>query len=385
MGNNDKETKLILEDGSKFIGKSFGAEKDAVGEVVFNTGMVGYVEALTDPSYKGQILVFTYPLVGNYGVPPLERDKNEILKYFESEKIQVLGLIISDYSKDYSHWNAVKSLGDWLRNEGIPALFGIDTRKLTVKLREKGTIFGGIYFGNSESNVSFKKTRDEQSEQTFLNDIGVKSPVVYNAENKSVVYNAENKSKILVIDCGVKNSILLSLLNRGADAIRVPWGYNFLDGEYAYDGILISNGPGDPKLYEKTIKHVKKTLEANIPIFGVCLGNQLLALASGGNTYKLKYGHRSQNQPCTLSGTNCCYITSQNHGYAVDIKSLGKAWEPWFINANDGSNEGIKCKARDYIFSVQFHPEANPGPTDTGFLFDLFLKKVKEKTYGAVK
>jgi carbamoyl-phosphate synthase small subunit len=355
-----KEAKLVLEDGTIFHGKSFGADKSVPGEVVFNTGMVGYPESLTDPSYKGQILVLTYPLIGNYGVPDKKKDKDDLLLNFESEKIQAEGLIIADYSFDYSHHSAVKSLAEWLKEEGKPAIFGIDTRHLTKKLREKGVMLGKIMIGDQDVELEDPNTRNLASEVS----IGEKT-----------VYNKDGSKKILLVDCGAKLNIIRSLVERDCCVMRVPWDYDFLNEEF--DGIMISNGPGDPKMCKETIKNVSVALEKGIPTFGICLGNQILALAAGGDTYKLKYGHRSQNQPCIDKKTERCYITTQNHGYAVDMKSLGPDWEEWFVNANDGTNEGVRHKTKPFM-SFQAHPEATPGPVDADWLFDEFLGKVKQ-------
>lgn len=358
MGEKEKRIKLVLEDGSVFYGISFGADKSIAGEVVFNTGMVGYPESLTDPSYKGQILVLTYPLIGNYGVPSKEIENN-LLKFFESDKIQVLGLVVSDYSHKYHHWNAEKSLGEWLKEHGIPGLYGIDTRALTKKLREKGTMLGKVIY---EDELEF----DDPNKKNLVDDVSIKKPMIY----------GNDKTRVMLIDCGVKNNIIRCFLKRDATVIRVPWDYDIHDGKYEYDGLFISNGPGDPKMCKKTIDNVKKAMEKDISVFGICLGNQILGLAAGANTYKLKYGHRSQNQPCVENGTVRCFITSQNHGFAVDSESLPEEWEPWFINANDDTNEGIRHKTKPF-FSVQFHPEASCGPVDTEFLFDKFLEIIR--------
>ncbi|RJQ33905.1 carbamoyl-phosphate synthase (glutamine-hydrolyzing) small subunit, partial [Candidatus Parcubacteria bacterium] len=283
--------KLILKDGTKFEGKSFGAKKDIAGEVVFNTGMVGYVETLTDPSYAGQILVCTYPLIGNYGVPEK--------RLFESEKIQVAGLVVSEYSENYSHESAKQSLGEWLKKSGVPAITGVDTRALTKKLREHGVMLGQlVHSGTGKKFV-------DPNKENLVARVSVKKKKVY----------GKGRPRIIAIDCGMKENIVRSLVSRGATVIRVPWDYNFTKEKY--DGLFISNGPGDPVMCSKTIEHIKKAFEIGKPILGICLGNQLLALAAGTRTYKLKYGHRSQNQPCLESGTKRCYITSQNHGYAV--------------------------------------------------------------------
>lgn len=340
-----QQIKLALEDGSSYEGFSFASDRSVAGEVVFNTGMVGYPESLTDPSYHGQILTLTYPLIGNYGIPE---------NGFESSRIQVTGLIISDYSKAYSHWNAVKSLSDWLKGYNIPALYGIDTRALTKRLRKQGTMLGKIVFNEDLDFFDPNKTN-------LVEDVSIKSPIIFE----------KGKKRIVVIDCGCKNSIIKSLLNRNITVIKVPYDYNFFNEDF--DGLLISNGPGDPKMCKQTILNVRKALQKEIPTFGICLGNQILALAAGADTYKLKFGHRSQNQPCINTETEKCFITSQNHGYAV--KTIPKGWEEWFRNANDGTNEGIKHKIKPF-FSVQFHPEAMPGPVDTGFLFDEFIEVI---------
>lgn len=357
MESRVKESKLILEDGSVFDGYSFGSKKVVNGEVVFNTGMVGYPESLTDPSYRGQILVLTYPLIGNYGVPGNEKEDN-VLKYFESDRIQVQGLIISDYSDKYSHWNAKKSLSEWMKEYNIPGIYGIDTRELTKKLRKKGTMLGKIVY--DKENVSF----ENPNKRNLVAEVSVKKPIIYK----------KGKKKIILVDCGTKNNIIRAFLRRNFTVIRVPWDYNFLNEKA--DGIIISNGPGDPKKCRQTIENVRKALLKNTPVLGICLGSQILALASGANTYKLKYGHRSHNQPCVEAGTKRCYITSQNHGYAVDADTLPEDWREWFFNNNDNTNEGIIHISKPF-FGTQFHPEASPGPDDTEFLFDMFVRSVK--------
>ena len=350
-------SKLILEDGSTFLGYSFGSKKTVAGEVVFNTGMVGYPESLTDPSYRGQILVLTYPLIGNYGVPGNELEDN-LLKYFESDRIQVQGLIITDYSYNYSHWNAKKSLSDWMKEYDIPGIYGVDTRELTKKLRTKGTLLGKIVNGNKKILLKDPNKRNLAAEAS------IKQPIVYE----------KGKKRIILVDCGTKNSIIRAFLRRNFTVVRVPWDFDF-EQEKA-DGIVLSNGPGDPKKCKETIKHVETALSKNVPILGICLGSQILALAAGGNTYKLKYGHRSQNQPCVEAGTNRCYITPQNHGYAVDADTLPQDWREWFYNGNDQTNEGIKHISKPF-FGTQFHPEASPGPDDTEFIFDMFVRAMK--------
>ena len=343
--------KLILSEGSVFLGLTFVAEINTSGEVVFNTGMVGYPESLTDPSYFGQILVLTYPLAGNYGVPNQE--------FWESKKIQVKGLIVQNYTDHPSHFEVEKTLGEWLKEEGIPALFGVDTRKLTGKLREHGVMLGRI-----ESRIKNQESRIyDPNKENIL-------PLV--STDKVEVFG-NGKKNIILIDCGAKENIIRSLVRRGAKITRVPWDFD--PTSLSCDGVLISNGPGDPKMAKATIQNVRKILSKNIPIFGICLGSQILALAAGGDTYKLKFGHRGQNQPVINSQTKKAIITSQNHGFAVDMKSLSKDWKEWFVNLNDGTNEGIKHKKKP-LMAVQFHPEANPGPFDAGFLFDDFLERI---------
>jgi len=344
---------LLFEDGSVFEGYSFGYPKAVSGEVVFNTGMVGYPESLSDPSYKGQILVLAYPLIGNYGIPR-SNGLNGLSTAFESDRIQIQGLVVSQYSSQYSHWNASKNLADWLKEHAVPALYGVDTRMLTKRLRDKGVMLGKIVL--SDDNLGLHDPNNEN----LLSMVSVKQPIRYEG----------GKKKVVVIDCGCKNSIIRSLLARGVTVIRVPWDYDFSSEDF--DGVLISNGPGDPKMCRETIASVKKVMEENYPTFGLCLGHQILALAAGADTYKLKFGHRSQNQPCIEVGTKRCYMTSQNHGFALVNETLPEGWEPWFTNANDGSNEGIRHQSRPFM-SVQFHPEAAPGPVDTNFVFDRFL------------
>ncbi len=344
--------KLYLEDGTMFEGKSFGAPKNASGEVVFNTGMTGYVESLTDPSYAGQIVVLTYPLIGNYGVP----DK----KFFESGEMQIAGLIVAEYSEQYSHHAAKQSLAEWLKASGVPAITGVDTRALTKKLREHGVMLGQLTAGKTS-----KKFTDPNGE----NLVARVSP------KKKRVYGSGD-IKIIAVDCGMKENIVRSLARQEVTLTRVPWDYDFTNEEY--DALFLSNGPGDPTKCVPVIRHIQAAMRDNKPILGICLGNQLLALAAGASTYKLKYGHRAQNQPAIETSTQRCYITSQNHGFAVDTKTLPDGWEEWFSNGNDGSNEGIRHKTRPWR-SVQFHPEASPGPTDTAWIFDEFIDSLKKK------
>lgn len=351
------DIKLILEDGSTFQGVSFGYEDSTAGELVFNTAMTGYPESLTDPSYKGQILMTTYPLIGNYGIPT-KKKQNNLLQFYESDKVQVQALITNWYSESYSHWNARASLGEWLKAQKIPAMSGIDTRALTKKLREQGSMLAKLVY--DDRDIGFYDPNHED----LVKQVSCKKKVVY----------GNGKYKILLIDCGVKLNIIRCLLKRDTTVIRVPHDYDFLKEEY--DGLFISNGPGNPEYNKTTIANLTKAIKMDIPIFGICLGTQLLALAAGAKTYKLKYGHRSHNQPVIQTGTKRCFITSQNHGYAIDHSKLPLNWEPLFINANDNSCEGLRHMTKD-IFAAQFHPEASSGPTDTEFLFDDFIECVK--------
>jgi carbamoyl-phosphate synthase small subunit len=352
---------LILEDGTQYHGKSFGANTSSDGEVVFNTGMVGYPETLTDPSYSGQILTFTFPLIGNYGVPSKEY-LNGLLRHFESDKIQVRGVIVGNYSEHYSHWNAKCSLHNWLQDENIPGITGIDTRKLTRRLREKGTMLGKIlHEGNSDSNNT--DNIHDPNEDNLASLVSIKEPIEYAAGEK----------KIILVDCGVKNNIIRAFLGRNITVLRVPHDFDYLNIEA--DGVFISNGPGDPKKCTAAIETTKKCMQRGKPILGICLGSQILALAAGANTFKLKYGHRSHNQPVNEYGTRRCFITSQNHGYAVDGDSLPLDWREWFNNDNDGTNEGIIHISKPF-FGTQFHPEASPGPDDTEFIFDMFVRSL---------
>ena len=351
-----RTVQLLLDDGSVFHGKSFGYEKATAGEVVFNTAMTGYPESLTDPSYSGQLMVLTYPLVGNYGVPPRTFEANGLATFMESEKIHAEAIIVSDYSFEYSHWNAVESLGSWLKDEKVAGIYGIDTRELTKLLREKGSMKGKIVF-DAADEIDFV-------DPNLINQVDIVSC-------KEVITYGNGSKKVVLVDCGVKHNIIRCLLKRDVTVIRVPWNYDFTNMEY--DGLFISNGPGDPDTCEAPVINIRKAMERNTPICGICMGNQLLAKAGGASIYKLKYGHRSHNQPVRMVGTERCFITSQNHGYAVDNSTLGSDWEPLFINMNDGTNEGIKHKTKPY-FSAQFHPEACSGPTDTEFLFDKFVE-----------
>ena len=357
-----KNVTLILDDGSQFHGKSFGYESPVAGEVVFNTAMTGYPESLTDPSYAGQLMTLTYPLVGNYGVPPFTIEEDGIATFMESEKIHAEAIIVSDYSEDYSHWNAVESLASWLKREHVPGITGIDTRQLTKVLRERGVMMGKILFDDEPDNVP----EAVYAGVNYVDKVSCKEVIRYGA--------SESKKKVILVDCGVKSNIIRCLVRRGVEVIRVPWDYDF--NSLTYDGLFISNGPGDPDTCDAAVQNIRKAMSnERLPIFGICMGNQLLAKAGGAKIYKLKYGHRSHNQPVRQVGTDRCFITSQNHGYAVDNNTLGADWSALFVNMNDGSNEGVRHNHNPW-FSAQFHPEAASGPLDTEFLFDEFVKTI---------
>lgn len=353
--------KLVLEDGTELRGRSFGAPREVAGEVVFTTGMSGYVETLTDPSFRGQILVTTYPLQGNYGVPP-RRSPGSIDAPFESGRVQVQGMVCVRHCERPSHHAMQGTLGDWLREENVPAIDGIDTRTLTRKLREHGTMKGWLLH-ESTPTAEGKRRADAVDMPTVVAQCTVPEAVTY----------AGGELRVLLVDTGCKDNIARSIVKRGATVIRVPSHADLAQYLPDVDGVLLSNGPGDPKDLMPLALQIRGLFDKGVPTFGVCLGNQLLALAAGGDTYKLRYGHRSQNQPVQDLLTRRCYVTSQNHGYAVREDSLPADWEPWFVNVNDGTNEGIRARGRA-VSSVQFHPEATPGPEDTGFLFDDFLR-----------
>ena len=359
-----KNVTLVLSDGTKFHGKSFGYDAPVAGEVVFNTAMMGYPESLTDPSYAGQLMTLTYPLVGNYGVPPFTFGDDKLPLFMESDKIYASAIIVADYSEEYSHWNACESLAEWLKREHVPGVTGIDTRQLTKVLREHGVMMGKIIFDDEPNNIP----EADYEGVNFVDKVSCK---------EIIKYNEGAGKKVVLVDCGVKNNIIRCLLKRGVEVIRVPWNYDF--NELQFDGLFLANGPGDPDTAVDAVNNIRKFMDAEKdsisprPIMGICMGNQLLSKAAGASIYKLKYGHRSHNQPVQQVGTTRCFITSQNHGYAVDNNTLPADWEPLFINMNDGSNEGIKHKKFPW-FSAQFHPEAASGPVDTEFLFDDFVK-----------
>ncbi|KAM5438133.1 Carbamoyl-phosphate synthase [Microsporum canis] len=396
--NNGRSVCLELEDGTLYKGFNFGAERSIAGELVFQTGMVGYPESLTDPSYRGQILVITFPLVGNYGVP--SRDKmdgllKDLPKHFESNQIHVAGLVVASYCGEaYSHFLAESSLGEWLKEQNVPAIYGVDTRALTKRIREKGSMLGRILLQKkthaAQSDAieqqleNWRETYEEvewedPNKRNLVDDVSIKEPKLYTPPGKPLLHPSGRPVRILCIDVGLKYNQLRCLLSRNVEVLVVPWNYDFprLAGT-EYDGLFLSNGPGDPATLTSTVAHLKVAIRENkTPIFGICLGHQLLARAAGASTLKMKFGNRGHNIPCTSMLSGRCYITSQNHGYAVDSKTLPEGWEELFVNANDSSNEGIRHASRP-LFSVQFHPESTPGPRDTEFLFDVFINTVRE-------
>ena len=356
------DIRIILEDGSEYCGKSFGYQGSAAGEVVFNTAMAGYPESLTDPSYKGQILVMTYPLAGNYGIP-CDEHENDIPRFFESDNIHVSALVVTDYTADYSHWAASKSLNDWMVENRIPGVYGVDTRALTKHLRENGTMPGKVIYQNQD--IPFYNPYNDN----LADMVSCKEKVVY----------GNGLHRILLVDCGVQYNIIRDLMANDVTVIRVPCNYDFLDEEY--DGLFISNGPGDPKKCDVTIRNIARAFGRNQPIMGVCLGSQLMGLAAGADTFKLKYGHRSHNQPVKQVGNNTAFITAQNHGFAVDADTLPDEWEPYYVNLNDGTNEGFRHKTKPF-FATQFYHESSGGISEKEYLFGAFIEEVKKYKTG---
>lgn len=352
---------LVLQDGTKFHGKSFGYDAPVAGEVVFNTAMMGYPESLTDPSYAGQLVTLTFPLVGNYGVPPFTFGAEGLPTFMESDHIHTSAIIVSDYSEQFSHWNANESLAEWLKREQVPGITGIDTRELTKVLREHGVMMGQIIFDDDPTNIP----QAQYEGVNFVDRVSCK---------EIIRYNEGAGKRVVLVDCGVKANIIRNLIERGLEVVRVPWNYDYTGMEF--DGLFLGNGPGDPDLCQDAVNLLRQQMsKSRKPICGICMGNQLMAKAGGANIYKLKYGHRSHNQPVRMVGTDKCYITSQNHGYAVDASTLDKDWSELFVNMNDGSNEGVRHNTNPW-FTSQFHPEACSGPVDTLFMFDLFVEKL---------
>ena len=358
----------MLDDGKSFDGFSFGrfSRSPIVGEVVFNTGMVGYTETLTDPSYAGQLLCFTYPLLGNYGVPDYLEDENGILKNFESGKIQVSGVIASQVSKHPSHFEETRTLSEWMDSEGISGIEGLDTRELTLHLRERGVMMGAIARTVEEAKKVLDNAEDYSS-INFCESVSTKS---------SRIFGKNVKGRIALIDCGVKLNIVRSLVTRGFEVNVLPFGTKFEEIESNYSGVVMSNGPGDPKNCKHAVDLARSAIDRGIPILGICLGTQIIALAQGADTYKLKYGHRGQNKPCIDLRTGRCLVTSQNHGYTVSEDSIKSTkLEPWFVNADDKTIEGLIHSEKPCL-SVQFHPEASPGPVDASYVFDIYSEKI---------
>jgi carbamoyl-phosphate synthase small subunit len=359
----------MLEDGTVFEGIGFGYPAEITGEVVFNTGMVGYTETLTDPSYRGQILCMTYPLVGNYGVPSFDvKDEYGLPKFFEAEKIQIKALLIHDLSDVASHWSCTKTLDQWLYEEKIPGIYGIDTRALTKKLRVRGVMMGAIAVSDKGpiDDARMKKlvSGAKYEGMNFMPEVSTAKPQEYGDKDKPCV---------VLLDTGTKYSIIRNIMRTGYRVVRMPWDSPYEQiMSYKPKGVVISNGPGDPKVCTSTIKTATKLIKTSTPTLGICLGNQILALAGGADTYKLKFGHRGQNKPCVDMRNMQSYVTSQNHGYGIDPKSLaGTGFQVWFSNADDDTIEGIEHATKPVI-AVQFHPEASPGPYDCMFVFDRF-------------
>lgn len=353
---------LELEDGTQFRGSAFGAHTSTSGELVFSTGMVGYVESMTDPSFEGQLLVNTYPMIGNYGVPT-RQDEHGLETHLESNRIHVAAMVVADYSETHSHWDAHQSLEAWMQSESVPGITGVDTRAITQHLRERGSMLARLIV-EGDHEPAF----ENPNSTNLVEQVTCSEPTLYG--------ESATKKRVLLIDTGAKYNIVHSLLLRDVEVLRVPASHDITNE--TFDALMLSNGPGDPTMAGKAIESIRYCLKQQTPIFGICLGHQLLALAIGAKTYKLKYGHRGQNQPVIECGTNRAFVTSQNHGYAVDGDSLPSDWRPWYENLNDQTNEGIRHAWAPFR-SVQFHPEANPGPVDAAFLFDEFIKITNER------
>jgi len=367
--NSQTPASLQLKSGQIFKGTSFGAEQTAAGEVVFTTSLVGYPESMSDPSYRGQLLVFTQPLVGNYGIPNQSLDKWGLLNNFESARVQVQGIIVSNYAAKYSHHTAVESLGSWCARHNVPALTGVDTRAIVHLLRDQGSTLGRINVGPSAHSDSI--------EGVDFPDPNLRNLVSEVSTKVSYEVNPQGQVKVLLIDCGLKQNIIRCLVERGAAVTVVPWDFEVQNVASQYDGLFISNGPGNPAHLTKTISNVRSALvDYSGAVFGICMGNLVLGMAAGMKPYKLRFGNRGHNQPAINMLNGRCAITSQNHGYALDDRSPPEGWERFWVNANDGSNEGIRNKDRPFM-AVQFHPEFRGGPEDTEYLFDVFVDQVR--------
>jgi carbamoyl-phosphate synthase small subunit len=364
-----KKGMLVLEDGSVFQGVGFGAETEISGEVVFNTSMMGYPELLTDPSYQEQIVVMTYPILGSYGVPPDSiRNAGGVPLHFESDSVKVKGFAVHSLSRP-SHWSNHTTLEEWLTEQGVPGISGVDTRLLTQRLRNKGTMLGVLRVSSSPIDprvVTSKISRlRDPNKEDLVHRVSPKEPIYYDGNGQST---------IVIVECGAKYGILRSLLAQGARVVRVPYDFP-ADKILGLNprGVVISNGPGDPKIDIKTIETAKGLMETELPIMGICLGAQILGLAAGAETYKLKFGHRAVNHPCMDLETGRCFITTQNHGFTIDRNSLENTdFLANFVNINDKTVEGIKHRKKPFL-GVQWHPESSPGPYDTRFLFDRFF------------
>ena len=352
------DIKIILEDGAEFHGKSFGYQGSAAGEFVFNTAMTGYPESLTDPSYKGQILVLTYPLTGNYGIPNNDSENN-MPKFFESDQIHASALVTTDYTHEHSHWGASKSLDEWLKEHSIPGVYGVDTRALSIHIREKGNMLGKLIY--KDQDIAAYNPHDDN----LVDMVSCKEKIVY----------GNGAFRILLVDCGVRYNIIRELLAADATVVRVPWNYDFINEEY--DGLLISSGPGDPKKCSVTVENVAKALQGNKPVMGIGLGSLIMGLAAGADTFKLKFGHRSHNQPVLKAGSNTSFITAQNHSFAIDTNTLPNEWETFYTNLNDGTNEGFCHKTKPF-FSTMFHREPSALALDGECLFEAFIEKAKK-------
>ncbi|KAI8905837.1 class I glutamine amidotransferase-like protein [Gorgonomyces haynaldii] len=357
---------LKIKNGPQFKAKSFGAPVSVSGELVFTTSLVGYTESMTDPSYHGQILCFTQPLIGNYGVPSKILDQFGLYKHFESGKIQVKGIVVNDYATKYSHWNAVQSLAEWCQSENIPAFSHVDTRAIVSFLRDKGTTLAQMTV--------------EDQQDVPVPDYQLTNMVARVSPKEIQVYNAGAPIKIALLNFGAKENIIRCLAKQGCEVTSFPWNTDLVPYMDSFDGVFLSNGPGDPANVTEAVQNVRRVLESEMnkkiptPIFGICMGHQLLGLAAGFSSYKLPFGNRGHNQPCLDLIKGGCVMTSQNHGYCLDDSKLPEGWIPFFRNANDKSNEGI-CHATKPFASVQFHPEAMGGPEDTQYLFEDFVRQ----------